>query len=51
MLCLRCRSLLFGSFQEAIQAGAAYSEQLSGADAIAIAGFEDAPDVLAANFI
>jgi len=45
------RSFFVGAFQMAIEAGAADAEHLRGADAVAFAGFEDALDVHAPDFI
>ena len=42
---------LVGAFQVTIEAGAAYAQKLRGANAIAFAGFQDALDVHAANFV
>ena len=45
------RGFFVGTFQVAIEAGAADAEHLRGADAVAFAGFEDALDVHAADFV
>ena len=45
------RGFFVGTFEMAIEAGAADAEHLRGADAVAFAGFENALDVHAADFI